>query len=146
MDITFWYNHYISLTISSFNLHYTLLPGCHQPPYPVTFRRNLRSLSPTHLSSVVSSSLPSPTHFSSLDVNAATDTLCSTLTSYLDNIFPFFSRPARTAPSNPWLSDVLCEHRTRLRAAERKWRKSNNPSDLSMYQSLLSHCQIVTFP
>ncbi len=31
--ITFWYNHYISLTISSLNLHYTLLPRCNQPPY-----------------------------------------------------------------------------------------------------------------
>ncbi len=45
---------------------------------------------------------------------------------------------SRTAPSNPWLSDVLREHRTRLRAAERKWQKSNDPPDLSMYQSLLS--------
>ncbi len=104
-------------------------------PLPVTFRRNLRSLSPSRLSSVVSSSLPSPT---SLDVNAATDTLCSTLTTCLDDICPLSSRPARTAPSNPWLSDVLREHRTRLRAAERKWRKSNEPSDLSMYQSFLS--------
>ncbi len=43
-------------------------------PLPVTFRRNLRSLSLSHLSSVISSSLPSPTYFSSLDVNAATDT------------------------------------------------------------------------
>ncbi len=33
LQITFWYNHYISLTISSLNSHYTLLPGCHQPPY-----------------------------------------------------------------------------------------------------------------
>ncbi len=32
----------------------------------------------------------------------------------------------------------ICEHRTKLRAAERKWRKSNDPSDLSRYQSLLS--------
>ncbi len=71
-------------------------------------------------------------------MNAATDTLCSTLTSCLDDICPLSSRPARTAPSNPWLSDVLREHRTRLRAAERKWQKSNDPSDLSMYQSLLS--------
>ncbi len=39
---------------------------------------------------------------------------------------------------NPWLSDVLHEHWTRLRAAERKWRKSNDLSDWSMYQSLLS--------
>ncbi len=119
-----------------FTLHFaTWVPPT---PLPVTFRRNLRSLSPSHLSSVVSSSLPSPTHFLSLDVNAATDTLCSTLTSCLDDICPLSSRPARTTPSNPWLSDVLREHRTRLRAAERKWRKSNDPSDLSMYQSLLS--------
>ncbi len=91
------------------------------------------------LSSVVSSSLHSPTHFSSLDVNAAsTDTLCSTLTSCLDYICPLSSRQARAAPSNPWLSDVLCEHWTKLRAAERKWRNSNDPSDLSRYQSLLS--------
>ncbi len=107
-------------------------------PLPVTFRRNLRCLSPSHFSSVVSSSLPSPTLFSSLDVNAATDTLCSTLTSCLDDICLLSSRPARTAPSNPWLSDVLREHRTRLWAAERKWQKSNDLSDLSMYQSLLS--------
>ncbi len=107
-------------------------------PLPVTFRRNLRSLSPSHLSFVISSSLSSPTYFSSLDVNAATDTLCSTLTSCLDYICPLSARPARTAPSNPWLSDVLREHRTRLRAAERKWCKSNDPSDLSRYQSLLS--------
>ncbi len=107
-------------------------------PLPVTFKWNPRSLSPFHLSSVISSSLPSPTHFSSLDVNAATDTLYSTLTSCLDDICPLSSRPARTAPSNPWLSDVLREHRTRLRAAERKWQKSNDPSDPSMYQSLLS--------
>ncbi len=121
---------------TAFTLHFaTRVPPA---PLPVTFRRNLRSLSPTLLSSVVSSSLPSPTHFTSLDVNAATDTLCSTLTSCLDDICPLSSRPARAAPSNPWLADVLREHRTKLRAAERKWRKSNDPSDLTRYQSLLS--------
>ncbi len=106
-----------------FFITFTLHFATRVPPYPlpVTFRCNLRSLSHSLLSSVVSSSLPSPTHFSSLDVNAATDT-----------------RPARAAPSNPWLSDVLREHRTKLRAAERKWSKSNDPSDLSRYQSLLS--------
>ncbi len=83
----------------TFTLHFTTqVPPA---PLPVTFRRNLRSLSPTLLSSVVSSSLPSPTHFTSLDVNAATDTLCSTLTSCLDDICPLSSRPARAAPSNP---------------------------------------------
>ncbi len=118
-----------------FTLHFaTRVPPT---PLPVTFRRNLRSLSPSSfLCSILS--LFSHLHFSSLDVNTATDTLCSTLTTCLDDICPLSSRPARTAPSNPWLSDVLREHRTRLRAAERKWRKSNEPSDLSMYQSFLS--------
>ncbi|KAI2655879.1 Pro-Pol polyprotein [Labeo rohita] len=100
--------------------------------------QNLRSLSPSHFSSVVFSSLPSTTLFSSLEVTAATDTLCSTLTSCLDDICPLSSKPARATPPNPWLSDVLREHRSKLRAAERKWRKSKDPSDLSMYQSLLS--------
>ncbi len=64
-------------------IKFTLHFATRVPPtsLPVTFRRNLRSLSPSHLSYLVSSSLPSPTYFSSLDVNAATDTLCSTLTS-----------------------------------------------------------------
>ncbi len=61
-----------------FNLHITTrVPPI---PLPVTFRQNLRSLSPFHLFPVVSSSLPSPTYFSSLDVNIASDTLSSTLT------------------------------------------------------------------
>ncbi len=120
----------------TFKLHFAT---CVQPtPLPVTFRRNLCSLSPSNLSSVESSSLPLPTHFWSLDVNAATDTLCSTLNSCLDDICPLSSRPARAAPSDPWLSDVLHEHRTKLRAAERKWCKSKDLSDLSKYQSLLS--------
>ncbi len=98
----------------TFTLHFaTRVPPT---PLPVTFRRNLRSLSPL----------------------SATDTLCSTLTSCLDEICPLSSRPAQAAPSNPWLSDVLREHRTSLRAAETKWRKSNDPSDLIRYQSLLS--------
>ncbi|XP_058619144.1 uncharacterized protein LOC131531942 [Onychostoma macrolepis] len=123
-----------------FFITFTLHSATRVPPtpLPVTFRRNLRSLSPSHLSSVVSSSLPSPTHFSSLDVNAATETLCSTLTSCLDDICPLSSMSARAAPSNPWLSDVLREHRTKLRAAERKWHKSNNPSDLKQQTMLNS--------
>ncbi len=60
----------------TFNLH--LATSEPPTPLPVTFMRNLRSLSPSHLTSVVSSFLPSPTHFS------ATDTLCSTLSSCLD--------------------------------------------------------------
>ncbi|KAK9954730.1 hypothetical protein ABG768_016776 [Culter alburnus] len=121
----------------TFNLQ---LPICSPPtPLPVTLRRNLHSLSSSHLSSAVSSSLPSPSQFSSLDVNTATDTLCSTLTSSLDSICPLSSRPARATPSNPWLSDVLREHRTKLRAAERKWHKSKVQSDLSSYAAKSSY-------
>ncbi len=60
-----------------FFITFTLHVGTPVPPtpLPVTFRQNLCSLSPSHLSSVVSSSLPSPTHFSSLVVNAAILTL-----------------------------------------------------------------------
>ncbi len=72
----------------TFNLHLHLATCVPPTPLPVTFRRNLHSLSPSHLSSVVSSSLPSPIHFSSLEVNAATDTLCFTLTSCLDVLSP----------------------------------------------------------
>ncbi len=82
--------------------------------------------------------LPSPSQFSALDTNSATDTLCFTLTSCLDNFCPLSSRPARATPSAPWLSDVLREHRAKLRAAERKWHKSKNSTDLSVYQSHLS--------
>ncbi|KAG1927574.1 hypothetical protein F2P79_024164 [Pimephales promelas] len=46
--------------------------------------------------------------------------------------------PARATPSSPWISEGLREHRTELRAAERKWPKSRDPSDLSRYRSLLS--------
>ena len=116
----------------------TLTPEAAHAPTRVTFRRNLRSLSPSRLSSVVASSLPSLSQFSALDTNSATDTFCSTLTSCLDNFCPLSSRPARTTPSAPWLSDVLREHRSKLRAAERKWLKSRNSTDLSVYQSLLS--------
>ncbi|XP_056591954.1 uncharacterized protein LOC130411381 [Triplophysa dalaica] len=104
----------------------------------VTFRRNLRSLSPSRLSSAVSATLPPAKQFSLLDANTATNTLCSTLTSCLDILCPLRSRPSRASPSAPWLSDVLREHRTSLRSAERKWRKSKEPTDLSLYQSILS--------
>ncbi len=75
----------------------------HTQPH-VIFRLNLRSLSPSWLSAMVSSSLPPPKQLSSLDANSATDTFCSTLTSCLDTVYPLSSRPARTTPSAPWLS------------------------------------------
>ncbi|XP_057189485.1 uncharacterized protein LOC130554075 [Triplophysa rosa] len=114
-----------------------LLPTCTTPtPPPVYFRRNLRSLSPSTLSAKVTSSLPS--NFESLDADTATNTLCSTLTSCPDNLCPLSSRPTRATPSCSWLSDILREQRSTLRAAERKWRKTKNPADLRDYQSLLS--------
>ncbi len=85
-----------------------------------------------------SSSLPFPKQLASLDANNFTDTFCSTLTSCLDTVCPLSSRPARTTPSAPWLSDVLREHRSKFRAAERVCRKSKTPTDLNVYQSLLS--------
>ncbi len=48
-------------------------------------------------------------------------------------IYIYFTLNAVAAPSNSWLSDVLREHRTKLKAAERKWGKSKDPSDLSKY-------------
>ncbi len=65
-----------------------------------------------------SSSLPSLNQFSSLDANSATDALCCTLMSCLDTVSPLSSKPALTTPSTPWLSNVLNEHRFKLRAAE----------------------------
>ncbi len=58
--------------------------------------------------------------------------------SCLDTFCPLSSRPARNTPSAPWLSDILREHLSKLRAAERVWRKSQYPTDLNLYRSLLS--------
>ncbi len=80
---------------------------------------------------MVSSSLSPLKQLSCLDANSATDTFCSTLMSCFDTFCPLTSRPARTTRSAPWLSVVLHEHRSKLRAAERVWRKSQNPTDLN---------------
>ncbi|XP_073799352.1 uncharacterized protein [Danio rerio] len=120
----------------SLNIHITSEPP--HTPTLVTFRRNLRSLSPNRLSTIVSDSLPPSCKLSALDSNSATDTLCSTLASCLDRLCPLASRPARSSPPAPWLSDTLREHRSKLRAAERIWRKTKNPAQLLTYQTLLS--------
>ncbi|KAK1800157.1 hypothetical protein P4O66_000189 [Electrophorus voltai] len=51
---------------------------------------------------------------------------------------PLSSRPAKSSPPAPWLTETLCCHRRELRNAERWWRKSHVDSDLSSYKSLLS--------
>ncbi len=108
----------------------------HTPPH-VVFRCNLgHSHPPGYLLWFHICFLP--LKLSSLDANSATDTFCSTLTSCLDSVCPLSSRPACTTPSAPWLSDVLREHHFKLRAAESVWCKSKNPTDLNVYQSLLS--------
>ncbi len=104
---------------------------CATNPLPVAFRQNLRS-----------SSLASPTQFSPLDVKSGR-LFIITFTSCLDGVCPLSSRPACTTPSNPWLSDVLREHWSKLRAAERKLCKSKDPADLSMYQSLFSYFSVM---
>ncbi|XP_073768781.1 uncharacterized protein [Danio rerio] len=120
----------------SLNIHITPEPP--HTPTLVTFCRNLRSLSPNRLSTIVSDSLPPSCKLSALDSNSATDTVCSTLASRLDRLCPLASRPARASPPAPWLSDALREHRSKLRAAERICRKTKNPAQLLTYQTLLS--------
>ena len=110
------------------------------PPttHTVTTRRNLKTLSPSTLSSAVLSSLPPPEQFSLLSAEEASSTLLSSLSSSLDSLCPFSSRPVRSSPPPPWLSEPLRAHRTELRTAERKWKKSGCADDLSHYLHLLS--------
>uniref|UniRef100_A0A3Q1JKY8 Reverse transcriptase domain-containing protein n=1 Tax=Anabas testudineus TaxID=64144 RepID=A0A3Q1JKY8_ANATE len=115
-----------------------------------TFRRNLRSLNPeqlsslvsaalpsSQLSSLVSAALPSSQVLSTYDTDAATDRLCDTLSFCLDSLCPTSTRPARPSASNLWLTDQICEQHTVLSSAERKWRKSRSQPALTEYQDLL---------
>ncbi|XP_058469008.1 uncharacterized protein LOC131443409 isoform X1 [Solea solea] len=89
--------------------------------------RNIRSLSPSSLSSTVLSALPSADSFSLMHPNSATDTFLSTLSSSLDSLCPLTSRRVRKSSPAPWLSDSVRAERATIRAAERKWRKSKHP-------------------
>ncbi len=62
----------------------------------------LRSLSPSRLSAMDSSSLPPPKQLSSLDANSATDTFCSTLTSCLDTCLPLVFQASPYHPFCPF--------------------------------------------
>ncbi|KAL7846737.1 hypothetical protein SRHO_G00217170 [Serrasalmus rhombeus] len=108
-------------------------------PTMVSFRRNLRDLSADQYSSLVTDNMPPPDSFSSLNVNDATDTLCSTLSSCLDDLCPLTTRVMRSNKPQPWLkNDTVRELRSRLRAAERKWREKRIHADLKNYQLLLA--------
>uniref|UniRef100_A0A673XAH1 Reverse transcriptase domain-containing protein n=1 Tax=Salmo trutta TaxID=8032 RepID=A0A673XAH1_SALTR len=100
-------------------------------------RRNLRSLSPATLSSSILSSLPSAQSFSNQSPDSAFSTLLSSLSASFDSLCPLSFRPARSSTPAPWLDDSLRAHRTGLRAAERKWRKTSLPADLASFHSLL---------
>ncbi len=115
---TWFLTHHIPLHMSLFDVTYA---RSHPPGYLLWFHLHF---------------LPFK-QLSYLDANSATDTFCSTLMSCFDTFCPLSSSPARTTPSAPWLSVVLREHRSKLRAAERVWRKSQNPTDLNFYRSLL---------
>ncbi len=82
-------------------LNLNMIPDTSHTPPHVTFQRNLRSLSPSRLSAMVSSSLPPLKQLSYLDANSATDTFCSTLMSCFDTFCLLSSRPASTTA--PWL-------------------------------------------
>ncbi len=68
-----------------------MIPDTSLTPPLVTFRRNLRSLAPSRLSAMVSSSLPPLKQLSSLDANSANDTFCFTLMSCFDTFCPLYS-------------------------------------------------------
>ncbi|XP_035259492.1 uncharacterized protein LOC118220005 [Anguilla anguilla] len=119
------------------------LPLAPLPPSPpstptVMVCCNVRSLSPSSLASSVTASLPPLESFSSLPTDSASSALSSSLSSALYSLCPLLSKPARSSPPSPWMSDPLRTNRASLRAAERKWRKSMAQSDLSAYQSLLA--------
>uniref|UniRef100_A0A3B1K8J8 Reverse transcriptase domain-containing protein n=1 Tax=Astyanax mexicanus TaxID=7994 RepID=A0A3B1K8J8_ASTMX len=63
----------------------------------------------------------------------------STLSSCLDNFCPLTSRAISSNKPQPWLkNDTLRELRSKLRAAERKWQKTQKQADLKNYQLLLA--------
>ncbi|XP_076848845.1 uncharacterized protein LOC143496560 [Brachyhypopomus gauderio] len=103
-----------------------------------TIRRNLHSISPSVLASTITTALPSHDSFSCLSTDTATDTLLSSLSSSIDLLCPLSSKPTRSSPPAPWLSDTLRNNRRELRMVERRWRKSKLTADLRLYQSLLS--------
>ncbi len=129
-------------------LHTTLLPLC----WLLTLNSNMISDTKSHhLLTLITLSLPAICYgfiflrfllkqLSSIDANSATDTFCSTLISCLDTICPLSSRPARS----PTFAHFGCLTfsaniaNSKFRAAERVWHKSQNVTDLIVYQSLLS--------
>ncbi|XP_076836635.1 uncharacterized protein LOC143482216 isoform X2 [Brachyhypopomus gauderio] len=129
-------HHFLSFTFSL-----TALPINASPLGSSFSRRNLHSISHSSLASTILTTLPHPDSFLSLSLDTATDKLLSSLSSAVNLLSPLSSRPARSSPPAPWLTEVLRSNRKELRKAERKWRrkwrKSQLDSDLHSYQALL---------
>ncbi|KAJ8414389.1 hypothetical protein AAFF_G00052590, partial [Aldrovandia affinis] len=122
----------------SFSLPLPSVPKPSSPAPTVLVRRNLRSLSPAALSATVLSSLPPTDAFSQLPAEVASSTLLSSLSSSFDLLCPLSAKPARLQPPAPWLTNSIRANRLKLRAAERKWRKSKSPGALSDFHTLLA--------
>ena len=56
---------------------------------------------------------------------------------WADRLCPLFTKPARSTQPPPGLTYTIWKMHTDLRAAERKWCKSSDPSDLKGYRSFL---------
>ena len=122
----------------TFSLSLSSLRSVPTHPLTVTTRRNLKTLDPSTLSSSILSSLPTPDVLPSLPPDTLTSSFLSSVSSAFDRHCPLSTRPARSNPPAPWLSETLRTERTPLRAAERKWHKTKQPEDLAHFHGLLS--------
>uniref|UniRef100_A0AAY4ENN7 Reverse transcriptase domain-containing protein n=1 Tax=Denticeps clupeoides TaxID=299321 RepID=A0AAY4ENN7_9TELE len=119
-------HHFLTFTL-------TVPTGSTTVPRPSFIRQNLHTVSPSSVSSCILSHLPTPDSFLSLPLETATNSLLTSLSLSIDQLCPISTKPKRTSPPAPWLSDTLRSNR----AAERKYKKSQLDSDLLDYQNLL---------
>ncbi|KAK1785744.1 hypothetical protein P4O66_003102 [Electrophorus voltai] len=126
-------HHFLSFSLTLPSLSIQSSPTCSS-----FLRRNLHSITPSSLTSTILSTLPHPDSLSCLSLDTVTNTFISTLSSSMNLLCPLSSRPAKSSPTAPWLTETLRCHKRELRTAERWWRKSHVDSDLSSNKSLLS--------
>ena len=115
-------------------LFYCAVLECPAVPTPAMSFRNLKNFSSEQFSTMVSS-LPFIDSFRSLQTYVATDNLCSTLSSCLDSAHYLVDHPA---PNHPWLTITICKAHRALRAAERRWYKSNDSNNVRNYHEILT--------
>ncbi|KAJ8417144.1 hypothetical protein AAFF_G00283710 [Aldrovandia affinis] len=129
---------HVSDCFLSFSLPLPSVPKPSSPAPTDLVCCNLHSLSPAALSATVLSSLPPTDAFSQLPAEEASSTLLSSLSSSFDSLCPLSTKPARLQSPIPWLTDSIQADRLKLRAAERKWRKSKSPVALTDFHTLLA--------